>query len=95
MLPSSSSISLTKNSIRNTSRKRKSKTINHHRPPPQETPDAPEALKCIPGLALADIPKKAASIPTALAAEQGASILRQGGHYSLVIMSFLFLFEIT
>ena len=31
----------------------------------QETPDEPEALKCIPSLALSDIPKEAASIPTA------------------------------
>jgi presequence protease len=30
----------------------------------QETPDAPEALQCIPGLKLSDIPAKASSIPT-------------------------------
>lgn len=36
----------------------------------QETPDSPEALKCIPGLALSDIPKEASSIPTDIATEQ-------------------------
>jgi Zn-dependent M16 (insulinase) family peptidase len=31
----------------------------------QEKPDEPEALRCIPSLALDDIPKEASTIPTA------------------------------
>jgi len=42
----------------------------------QETPDSPEALKCIPGLALSDIPKEASSIPTDIATEQAVQLLR-------------------
>lgn len=30
----------------------------------QETPDPPEALKCVPSLSLEDIPKKPVHIPT-------------------------------
>lgn len=32
----------------------------------QETPDAPEALSCVPSLALSDIPKEASTVPTAI-----------------------------
>lgn len=42
----------------------------------QETPDDPEALKCMPSLALSDIPKEAATVPTAVAEENGATVLR-------------------
>ena len=42
----------------------------------QETPDPPEALRCIPSLALADIPKRISSVPTAVGEEQGAALLR-------------------
>ena len=37
---------------------------------PQETPDPPEALSCIPGLAISDIPKEVVPIPTDVATEQ-------------------------
>ncbi len=36
----------------------------------QETPDPPEALGCIPGLSISDIPKDVVPIPTDLATEQ-------------------------
>ena len=39
-------------------------------------PDSPEALRCMPSLALADIPKRASTVPTALAEEAGVSVLR-------------------
>ena len=42
----------------------------------QETPDPPEALRCIPSLQLADIPKRASTVPTALSEEAGVSVLR-------------------
>eukprot|EP00873_Tetraselmis_striata_P018587 jgi/Tetstr1/438851/TSEL_027360.t1 len=41
----------------------------------QETPDKPEALKCIPSLALEDIPKEAGTIPTAASSELGSTLL--------------------
>ncbi|PSC73335.1 presequence protease chloroplastic mitochondrial-like [Micractinium conductrix] len=42
----------------------------------QETPDAPEALACIPPLALSDLPTKISTIPTAISnAAGGATIL--------------------
>ena len=37
----------------------------------QETPDAPEALACIPSLALADIPKAAPEVPTDVSTVSG------------------------
>ena len=43
---------------------------------PQETPDAPEALRCMPSLQLSDIPKRTTSIPTATAEELGVQLLR-------------------
>jgi len=42
----------------------------------QETPDDPEALKCIPALDLADIPREAKSIPSVISQEGGATVLR-------------------
>lgn len=41
----------------------------------QETPDAPEALTCIPALQLADIPKSITTVPTAQTEVQGATLL--------------------
>lgn len=42
----------------------------------QATPDSPEALACIPSLQLSDIPKEAASIPTAVSsADKGPTLL--------------------
>lgn len=42
----------------------------------QETPDSPEALRCVPGLAISDIPKTVASVPTDLTTEQEVQMLR-------------------
>mmetsp|Transcript_3635 Transcript_3635/g.10465 ORF Transcript_3635/g.10465 Transcript_3635/m.10465 type:complete len:1063 (+) Transcript_3635:286-3474(+) len=42
----------------------------------QETPDEPEALKCIPTLALSDIPKEVTTIPTDQSSLMGATLLR-------------------
>ena len=42
----------------------------------QETPDPPEALRCMPSLQLADIPTRASTVPTAVAEEAGVSVLR-------------------
>ena len=42
----------------------------------QETPDPPEALRCMPSLQLADIPTQASTVPTAVAEEAGVSVLR-------------------
>jgi len=42
----------------------------------QEKPDNPEALKCIPSLSLSDLPREASKVPTAIAEEQGATVLR-------------------
>lgn len=42
----------------------------------QEKPDEPEALRCIPSLALDDIPKEASTIPTAQSTELGSTLLR-------------------
>lgn len=41
----------------------------------QETPDSPEALACIPSLQLSDIPKKIATIPTAITDVEGGATL--------------------
>ncbi|KAK3265333.1 hypothetical protein CYMTET_25974, partial [Cymbomonas tetramitiformis] len=41
----------------------------------QETVDPPEALKCIPALALSDIPKEAKSLPSEATESQGATLL--------------------
>jgi len=41
----------------------------------QETPDAPEALRCMPSLLLSDIPKEAKSIPTDKSTSHGATVL--------------------
>jgi Zn-dependent M16 (insulinase) family peptidase len=41
----------------------------------QETPDPPEALKCMPTLKLSDIPKNITSVPTDITQQQGATLL--------------------
>lgn len=41
----------------------------------QETPDDPESLSCIPSLHLADIPKKAETVPSTLTDLSGANLL--------------------
>uniref|UniRef100_A0A7S3VL18 Peptidase M16C associated domain-containing protein n=1 Tax=Dunaliella tertiolecta TaxID=3047 RepID=A0A7S3VL18_DUNTE len=41
----------------------------------QETPDAPEALSCVPALKLSDIPKTVTKVPTEVSSRQGATIL--------------------
>jgi len=41
----------------------------------QETPDAPEALACIPGLKLSDIPRTITKVPTAVSTSGGATLL--------------------
>ncbi|KAL4419293.1 hypothetical protein ABPG77_008343 [Micractinium sp. CCAP 211/92] len=41
----------------------------------QETPDTPEALACVPSLHLSDIPKKIATIPTAVTDAAGGATL--------------------
>ena len=41
----------------------------------QETPDTPEALKCMPALKLADISRKISTVPTDVTAQQGATLL--------------------
>lgn len=41
----------------------------------QETPDTPEALACVPTLAISDIPKEASSIPSTLEESQGVQLL--------------------
>jgi Zn-dependent M16 (insulinase) family peptidase len=47
-----------------------------HRCASQETPDLPEALRCVPSLQLADIPKRTSTVPTTLSEETGVSVLR-------------------
>ncbi|CAN6478465.1 unnamed protein product [Victoria cruziana] len=42
----------------------------------QETPDPPEALKCVPGLSLQDIPKKPIHIPTEVGEINGVKVLK-------------------
>uniref|UniRef100_A0A061S1H5 Presequence protease 2 n=1 Tax=Tetraselmis sp. GSL018 TaxID=582737 RepID=A0A061S1H5_9CHLO len=42
----------------------------------QETPDEPEALKCVPTLNISDIPKEITVTPTAQSSELGATLLR-------------------
>ncbi|KAK9805775.1 hypothetical protein WJX73_008308 [Symbiochloris irregularis] len=42
----------------------------------QETPDTPEALQCVPGLQIEDIPKQAASVPTTKSDLQGVTLLQ-------------------
>jgi len=41
----------------------------------QETPDSPEALKCVPILQLSDIPRTISKVPTAVSKKQGATTL--------------------
>jgi Zn-dependent M16 (insulinase) family peptidase len=41
----------------------------------QETPDAPEALACIPSLQLSDIPSTITKVPTDVTSSNGATIL--------------------
>ena len=41
----------------------------------QETPDSPEALACIPSLAVSDLPKQSTTIPTAVSEEADATVL--------------------
>ena len=41
----------------------------------QESPDAPEALTCMPSLQLADIPRQASTIPTDIATCSGGATL--------------------
>ncbi len=45
-----------------------------YKPFSQETPDAPEALNCIPSLQLSDIPKEVTPIPTDISSDQVRSI---------------------
>ncbi|KAH0920864.1 hypothetical protein HID58_020882 [Brassica napus] len=42
----------------------------------QETPDSPEALKCVPSLNLRDIPKKPTYVPTEVGDINGVKVLR-------------------
>ncbi|GFP84559.1 presequence protease 1 chloroplastic/mitochondrial [Phtheirospermum japonicum] len=42
----------------------------------QETPDPPEALKCVPSLSLKDIPKKPIHIPTEIGDINGTKVLK-------------------
>ncbi|KAH0872342.1 hypothetical protein HID58_069704 [Brassica napus] len=42
----------------------------------QETPDSPEALKCVPSLNLSDIPKKPTYVPTEVGDVNGVKVLR-------------------
>ncbi|PIN10818.1 Metalloendoprotease HMP1 (insulinase superfamily) [Handroanthus impetiginosus] len=42
----------------------------------QETPDPPEALKCVPSLSLQDIPKKPIQIPTEVGDIKGTKVLQ-------------------
>lgn len=42
----------------------------------QETPDLPEALRCMPSLQLTDIPRVISTIPTASVVEQDVQLLR-------------------
>lgn len=41
----------------------------------QETPDSPEALACVPGLQLADIPRTITPLPTAVTKEGASTVL--------------------
>ena len=41
----------------------------------QEAPDSAEALRCMPSLALADIPRKPTSIPTSMSSSHGVPVL--------------------
>ncbi|CAA7400901.1 unnamed protein product [Spirodela intermedia] len=42
----------------------------------QETPDSPEALKCVPSLSLDDIPRKPIQVPTEIAEVNGVKVLQ-------------------
>ncbi|XP_010546463.1 PREDICTED: presequence protease 1, chloroplastic/mitochondrial-like [Tarenaya hassleriana] len=42
----------------------------------QETPDPPEALKCVPSLSLSDIPKEPIHVPTEVGEIDGVKVLR-------------------
>ncbi|XP_078441624.1 presequence protease 1 [Wolffia australiana] len=42
----------------------------------QETPDPPEALKCVPSLSLDDIPRKPTQVPTEIGEVNGVKVLR-------------------
>ena len=46
------------------------------RSPVQETPDTPEALTCVPSLHLADIPKRASTVPSDVTQISGVTVLQ-------------------